>query len=133
MRFSDFGTRLSELRNECQMTQGELADALNVTNQTVIKWENGTAFPDVHKLPQIAHVLETTTDYLFGCVRKQHKVFCCNVDEGDGSPAKGGTYRRRYETELNDKYLAQGWRIVNTALSGANGMTYMMVILERDD
>lgn len=133
MKFIEFGQRLTTLRVERQLTQTELADKLNVTPQSIGRWENGIAFPDMHKLPQIAHILDTTTDYLFGRVRKQQKVFCCNVDEGDGSPAADGVYRRRYETELNDKYLSQGWRIVNTALSGANGFTYMMVILERDD
>ena len=37
---SDFGERIYELRNKNNMSQGDLADRLEVSRQTVSKWEN---------------------------------------------------------------------------------------------
>lgn len=47
-------------------TQQKIADCLNVSFQAVSKWENGTAYPDISLLPQLAHILGTTTDTLLG-------------------------------------------------------------------
>ena len=129
----EFGQRIAHLRGEKKLTQAELAQALGVSTQAVSKWETGAGFPDVQTIPDIAHALDTTTDYHFGRVKKQHKVLCYNIQEGDGTPANGRNYRRKYEAELNDKYLTQGWHIVNSALSSETEFTYMMVVVERED
>lgn len=129
----EFGKRIAKLRNENNLTQAELAEKINMSTQAVFKWETGGGFPDVQTIPEIARVLDTTTDYLFGHVRKQQKVFVFNVNEGDGQPARGPNYRRKYEAELNEKHLQQGWRIVQSHLSSEEEMTYMMVVIERND
>ncbi|MBQ8746294.1 MAG: helix-turn-helix transcriptional regulator [Clostridia bacterium] len=129
---TDFGSRIASLRNEKKLTQTELAEKLNVSTQAVSKWETGAGFPDVQTIPGIARILETTTDYLFGCVKKQQKVMVFNVLEGDGV-STGRNYRRKYEAELNDNYLLHGWKVVQSHLSSTEEMTYMMVVIERDD
>ena len=127
MKFNEFGKKIENLRRAINLSQAELAEKLNVNVLTVSKWENGIGFPDLHKIPLIAHTLETTTDYLFGCVRRQQKIFCFNIDESDTDG------RRHYDAELNDKYLAQGWKVIHSSLSGAEGSTYMLVVLEKED
>ena len=70
----EFGKRISDLRNEKKLTQSELAEKLNVSTQAVSKWETGVGFPDIQTIPQISHILDTTTDYLLGCTSKQQKI-----------------------------------------------------------
>ena len=58
------GERITELRKELKMSQGDLAKAMEVSRQAVSKWENGLSSPDTVKLIQLADVLETDVEYL---------------------------------------------------------------------
>ncbi|MBP5493026.1 MAG: helix-turn-helix transcriptional regulator [Clostridiales bacterium] len=51
------GQLITELRKEKGLTQKQLADALNVTDKAVSKWERGLSFPDISMLEPIADVL----------------------------------------------------------------------------
>ena len=50
----DFGNNLKKLRKEKNLTQEELAECLNVSPQTVSKWENNLSMPDITVLPLMA-------------------------------------------------------------------------------
>ncbi len=58
------GGRITELRNEKQISQGQLADLLGVSRQAVSKWENDKTSPDTLNLIKIADVLDTEIEYL---------------------------------------------------------------------
>lgn len=58
------GERIIDLRKERNMSQGDLAKALNVSRQAVSKWENGQSSPDTIKLILLAEVLDTEVEYL---------------------------------------------------------------------
>ena len=58
------GERITELRKQQNMSQGDLAKAMDVSRQAVSKWENGLSSPDTVKLIQLAEVLETDVEYL---------------------------------------------------------------------
>lgn len=58
------GERISALRKERGMSQGQLADALELSRQAVSKWENDQASPDTIKLIKLAEVLDTEVEYL---------------------------------------------------------------------
>lgn len=58
------GERITTLRKEQNISQGQLADALGVTRQAVSKWENDLAAPDTIKLIQLADLLNTDVEYL---------------------------------------------------------------------
>lgn len=58
------GNRISKYRKEKGMTQEELAATLGVSSQAVSKWENDISCPDISLLPQLAKVLDVTTDEL---------------------------------------------------------------------
>lgn len=62
----NIGTIIMKKRKQLGYTQQKIADYLNVSFQAVSKWENGTAYPDISLLPQLAHILGTTTDTLLG-------------------------------------------------------------------
>ena len=58
------GEKLQKLRKEKKYTQEELADILNVTRQSISKWEGDGAFPETDKLIQISKLYHCTVDYL---------------------------------------------------------------------
>lgn len=57
---------IRRLRMEKEITQENLAAALGVTSQSVSRWENGNAYPDMELIPKIAMYFGVTTDVLFG-------------------------------------------------------------------
>ena len=58
------GRKIKKARMEANLTQKDLADSLNVTFQTVSKWENDTTEPDLATLRALAKVLGCTVEYL---------------------------------------------------------------------
>jgi len=58
------GERIIELRKAKKLSQGHIAQALNVSRQAVSKWENDLAAPDTVKLIQLADLLDTDIEYL---------------------------------------------------------------------
>ena len=61
-----FDENLREHRKAMGLSQEELAEKLGVTRQTVSKWENGTAMPDLKKLTDIANLFNSSMDELLG-------------------------------------------------------------------
>lgn len=60
------GEMINKKRKELGLTQAQLAKSLNISFQSVSKWENGTAYPDIEMLPKLASALNTTVDALLG-------------------------------------------------------------------
>ena len=67
----DMAKEIRRLRMSRGMTQEALAGALNVTAQTVSKWECGNSIPDVQMLPEIAVFFGVTIDQLFAMSPEQ--------------------------------------------------------------
>lgn len=57
---------LRRLRTERRMSQKELADRLSVSPQSVSRWENGQAYPDMETLPRLADIFQVSVDRLLG-------------------------------------------------------------------
>ena len=60
------GTKIQTLRKNKGITQGQLAEVLSVSPQSVSKWENNLSSPDVSLLPIIARYFGISMDELFG-------------------------------------------------------------------
>lgn len=60
----NLGENIYRLRSERNMSQGDLADALDVSRQSVSKWENNNAVPDLDKLLNMAELFDVTLDAL---------------------------------------------------------------------
>ncbi len=60
------GVRVSNCRQNRNMTQEEMARRLGVTPQAVSKWERGMSIPDVSMLLDLARLLRVSTDWLLG-------------------------------------------------------------------
>ena len=56
--------KILKLRTARGMSQGDLAEKLEVSRQSVSKWETGQSVPDVDKLVRLADLFGVTTDYL---------------------------------------------------------------------
>lgn len=66
------GENIKRLRKKHDITQERLAEYLNISHQSVSKWESGDAFPDVTFLPKLANIFGVTLDTLFGVDNKPH-------------------------------------------------------------
>lgn len=64
----NLGETIYRLRTERHMSQGDLADALDVSRQSVSKWETGNAVPELDKLVKMSQLFEVTLDELVGQV-----------------------------------------------------------------
>ena len=58
------GQRIKEEREKRQWTQDYLAETLNVSRQTISKWEVGSTYPDIDRLVQISNLFGITLDSL---------------------------------------------------------------------
>lgn len=65
------GNAIGRLRRQIGLTQEQLAQQLDVTNQAVSKWETDQCCPDVALLPKLADILGVTIDELFGRTPKK--------------------------------------------------------------
>lgn len=61
---ANFGERIYKLRNRNNMSQGDLADKLDVSRQTVSKWENNMCMPEAEKLLQLSEIFRVSIDYI---------------------------------------------------------------------
>jgi len=60
----NFGKNLQILRKMKNMTQEELAEKMNVSRQTISKWEIGTVLPEVEKLVELCEMFNCSIDQL---------------------------------------------------------------------
>lgn len=58
------GERIAALRNEQKLSQGDLAEKLNVSRQSVSKWETGASVPELDKLLLLSEVFGLSLDEL---------------------------------------------------------------------
>lgn len=58
--------RLKLLRNELKLTQGEIAEKLNIALSTYSNYEQGTRNPDWNMLIKLSDIYFCSIDYLIG-------------------------------------------------------------------
>lgn len=82
---------MKELRIKNGITQEKLAEQLSVTPQAVSRWESGAGYPDFETIPQLAVILNTSTDTLFGLDKKGEEL-------------------RKYKEDLLERISLLNWR-----------------------
>ena len=65
-----FHINLKNLRLTCGLSQKQIADYLNITPQSVSKWENGDALPSIDYLPKLAECLNCDINAFFKPVQE---------------------------------------------------------------
>ena len=73
---------IREAREALRLTQTDVAARLYVTPQTVSKWENGVASPDLSNLCSLADILSTTPDRLLGISTRGEDGVMIGIDGG---------------------------------------------------
>ena len=59
-----FAEKLIQLRKKAGWSQEELAEQMNVSRQSVSKWEGAQSVPDLEKMIRLSRLFGVTTDYL---------------------------------------------------------------------
>ena len=67
----NIGEKLYELRKEKHLSQEEVADKLNVTRQTISKWETNQSTPDFDKIKPLCELYGITADELLTGEKKE--------------------------------------------------------------
>lgn len=61
-----FSTRLRELRKSAGLTQQQLAEQLNIRQQSYTRYESGVGEPNLETVALIAKIFDVSCDYLLG-------------------------------------------------------------------
>lgn len=81
--------KIYDLRKRSSWSQEELAEHLNVSRQSVSKWESNQAIPDSEKIIQLSQLFNVSTDYLL-----KDDLLEAKFVEQAGRPAKRVTYQQ---------------------------------------
>ena len=60
--------RLKDIREDNDLTQKQIADVLNTTQQQVAKWENGKQMMGIDKYITLSRFYNVSIDYLTGLI-----------------------------------------------------------------
>ena len=93
----EFNNKLYTLRKQKGFSQEELANRLNVSRQTISKWEVGESTPDLENLVAISELFEVSLDELV--LDKEKEV--------QPQPAAEGTAKADLYTDLKEHVLTQ--------------------------
>lgn len=69
----DLGERLFELRKAKNLTQDDMAEKLNVTRQTISKWETNQSTPDFDKIMPLCELFEIGVEELLTGKKPEEK------------------------------------------------------------
>jgi len=58
------GEKITKIRKENNLTQEQFAEIMQVSRQSVSKWELNTVYPDTEKLIRISKLFNCSLDYL---------------------------------------------------------------------
>ena len=100
----ELGNKIAQLRQKAKLTQKQLAEELSISPQSVSKWENLAAYPDVTLLPKIAEIFGVSIDDLFDLTVEQRLNRIENrLDiEKDFTPANFAEYEEYLSSLLAD-------------------------------
>ena len=68
----EIGNKINQLRKLSGMTQEQLAEKLNVSRQTISKWESDSTSPDLESIVKISRIFHVSLDDL---LRKEKQVW----------------------------------------------------------
>ena len=61
-----FGDNLKKIRQDCNLTQEELAKKINTSRSNIANYENNKNMPSIDVLSKLSEILDCSIDYLLG-------------------------------------------------------------------
>lgn len=113
-----FADKLIELRKKSGWSQEELAEQMNVTRQSVSKWEGAQSVPDLEKIIQLSKLFGVSTDYLL------KDEIEANENESASLKTEEKLNVRRVSMEEANKFLAAKTQTAKTIACG----TFLCII-----
>lgn len=89
----ELGNQIRKYRINLEMTQDNLADKLNVSRQTISKWELERSYPDIESLITLSRTFDVSVDLLLG------------LSVGDKSKLNVNKIEKKRVTQLLKEYL----------------------------
>lgn len=96
----NLGEKLFELRKSKNLTQDDVAEKLNVTRQTVSKWETNQSTPDFDKIVPLCDLYGITPNELLSVENDENKS-AENEEKFDFDEAKKHLFTRGKDDELD--------------------------------
>ena len=98
-----FGAKLQQIRKAAGLSQEQLADMIDMSRQSVSKWETDQATPDIEKLSLLCEIFSVSADELLGNTTSARR---------ESEDAK---LEKCIRMNVNKRYFTVGWM---TALLG---------------
>ena len=102
---NDIGSKIRELRIAENLTQENLAAELNVSFQSISRWENGISTPDISLLPVIARFFGVSADYLLGMQDDENEASKHELEQEYWEKRSCGDIDAAYEIMLKGRKL----------------------------
>ncbi len=120
----EFEKKLFELRKQKGISQEELADKLNISRQTLSKWESGNSTPDMEKLILLSDYFEISLDEL---------VFGNKLETHNESLKEGITIAKVLDDKIltveNKQKTKKGFKIVLIILAIFLGIDILSMVI----
>lgn len=114
----NLGETIYRLRTERNLSQGDLADALDVSRQSISKWETNTSVPELDKLVRLSHLFGVTLDELVtGTPAPESPTPPTAPSAPAAQPARSGISRRELVGILLLCFAGLAWLLL-TLLAG---------------
>lgn len=107
------GERIRELREDADLKQKEVADALNITNRMMSNYERGICNPSLEYLIALSRFFHVSTDYLLSLTDDK------------------SAYRSYAKASLEDKHVLQLYHRLDT--ENQECIRGMMIALNRQE
>lgn len=102
---NNIGLKIKELRIADNLTRENLAAELNVSFQSISRWENGISTPDISLIPIIARFFGVSTDFLFGLSDEESETSKTELEQIYWNKRNAGDIEGAYEIMLEGRKL----------------------------
>lgn len=124
----DIGTHLQKARADAGLTQEQVAEALEISRQTLSNWENGKTYPDIRNAVKLSELYGISMDQLL----KEEKPMSDYLDYLEESTDVVKSKNRLSKIILIVAYLAI-WGVCvlvfHFGISGSDAMAFAMLFI----
>lgn len=125
-KYNTLGNRIKSRRQALNLSQSEMSKQLNCTQAALSQYENGNREPGLSDLANIAHCLNTTTDYLLGLTdiastEGEVRIIGDYLGLTENSIQKLHNMFAEYETQTHEANILEDTKILSGLVPGEEG------------